>query len=104
MEQRIEGGVKLCRIQALVGKGSDKQTLDALRLECPRQKIGEPYAKETRPIMKRTDERREKLLKRIAIGEEKPGKTRRMVRGHQIAEGSPRIIAHPGNGGQGKSL
>src|SRR5258707_10439063 len=103
MEQRIEGGVKLCRIQALVGKGSDKQTLDALRLECPRQKIGEPYAKETRPIMKRTDERREKLFKGIAIGEDKPGNTRRMVRDHQLADGSPGIIADQGNGVQVKS-
>ena len=65
----MEDGIKLRLVQALMGQRPDKDALHSPRVERPRQKIGEPCAKDSRSIMERTDQRREEVFKGIAIGE-----------------------------------
>src|SRR5579864_8946679 len=94
---RREVGVKHGRIEVMIGNGRYEQALGKTRPEQPRQEVHEMRSKELCPVVKGTDKQWEKSLKAITIGEDKAGDSL-WVRGNgQLANGSPRIIAHQGN-------
>jgi|SRR6266496_774138 len=80
-----------------MGKGRNKQALGAPRAEYPRQEIGELDAKDPCPVMEGADQRREKVFKGIAIGEDETGDPFWMVGNQQLTNGPPCIIADQGH-------
>jgi hypothetical protein len=79
-----------------MGKGGHKETLSGTSAEHPRQEIDEPSPKGPCPILERTGQRREKVLKGIAVGEDETANPLWMMGNHQLAQGPPSIIADQG--------
>ena len=80
-----------------MGKGCHKETLSRTSAEHPRQEIGEPSPKDPCSIVKRTDQRREKLLKSVAISEDETADPFWRVCDDQLTHGSSGIIADQGH-------
>jgi hypothetical protein len=97
VKQRREERVEFLLLRATMGKGCHKETLRGTSAEHPRQEIGESEAPEPCPIMKGTDQRREKLLKGVTIGEDQTADPFWMVCNDQLTQGSPGIIADQGH-------
>src|SRR5260370_16107382 len=98
MKQGMEESLEFLQLWTTMGKGCNKQTLSGTSAKHPGQEIGEPYPKDTCPIMERTDQRREKKLKSIAVGEDETGNPLGVVGNHQLTKRPSRIIAaqkHP---------
>src|SRR5215467_9276062 len=79
-----------------MGKGGYKETLSGTSAKHPGQEIGEADAKDPCSIMERADQRREKLFKGIAVGEDEMANPLWMVGNHQLTNGPPGIIADQG--------
>jgi len=73
MEQGMEEGVEFRLAWATMRKGRNKQALGGTGAEHPCQEIDKLDAEDTCSIMEGTDQRREKLFKGIAIGEDETG-------------------------------
>src|SRR5258708_39693097 len=95
MKQGMEESLEFLQLWTTMGKGCNKQTLSGTSAKHPGQEIGEPYPKDTCPIMERTDQRREKMLKRIADGEEETGNPLGGGGNQQLTKGPPGIIGAP---------
>jgi hypothetical protein len=80
-----------------MGKGCHKETLSGTSAEQKGQEIGEPSPKDACPILKGTDQRREKLLEGIAIGEDQTADPFWIVCNDQLTHGTPGIIADQGH-------
>src|SRR5260370_25916074 len=96
MKQGMEESLEFLQLWTTMGKGCNKQTLSGTSAKHPGQEIGEPYPKDTCPIMERTDQRREKKVKSIAVGEDETGNTLGVVGNHQLTKGPSRVIAGQG--------
>src|SRR5260370_18529084 len=95
MKQGMEESIEFLQLWTTMGKGGHKETLSGTSAKHPGQEIGEPDAKDTCPIMERADQRREKMFKRIAAGEDGTGDPFRMA-GHDPVTHSPsRLIDDP---------
>jgi len=97
MKQGMEESIEFLQLWTTMGKGCNKQTLSGTSAKHPGQEIGEPSPKDPCPIMERTDQRREKVLKGIAVGEDETGKPFGMVGNHQLTNGPSGIIADQGH-------
>jgi hypothetical protein len=97
MKQGMEERVEFCQLEATMGKGGHKETLSGTRAEQKGQEIGEPSAKDPCPILKGTDQGREKLLKGVAISEDQTADPFWIVCNDQLAHGPPGIIADQGH-------
>jgi hypothetical protein len=96
MKQGMEERIEFLQLWATMGKGGHKQTLSGTSTKHPRQEIGEPDVKGPCPVMKGTDQRREKVLKGIAVGEDETANPLWMVGNHQLTNGPSSIIADQG--------
>src|SRR5260370_3662527 len=94
MKQGMEESLEFLQLWTTMGKGCNKQTLSGTSAKHPGQEIGEPYPKDTCPIMERTDQRREKVLKSIAVGEDETGNPLGVGGNHQLTNGPSAIISH----------
>jgi hypothetical protein len=97
MKQWMEERIEFLQLWATMGKGCHKETLRGPGAEHPRQEIGEPEAPDPCPIMKGTDQRREKLLKGVTIGEDQTADPFWRVCNDQLTHGPPGIIADQGH-------
>src|SRR5229473_1339121 len=93
MKQGVEERIEFLHLWATMGKGCHKETLSGTSAKQKGQEIGEPSAKDPCPIMKGTDQRREKLLKGVAIGEDQTADPFWIVCNHQLTQGTSGIIA-----------
>jgi hypothetical protein len=96
MKQGMEEGIEFLQLWTTMGKSGNKQTLSGTSAKHPRQEIGEPDAKDTCPILERADQRREKVFKGIAVGEDETADPFGMVGNHQLTNGPSGIIADQG--------
>jgi hypothetical protein len=97
MKQGMEKSIQFLQLWATMGKGCHKETLSGTSAKHPGQEIGEPSPKDPCPILERTDQRREKVLKGIAVGEDETGNPFGMVGNHQLTNGPSGIIADQGH-------
>jgi hypothetical protein len=97
MKQRVEESLEFLQLWTTMGKGCNKQALSGTSAKHPGQEIGEPSPKDPCPILERTDQRREKVLKGIAIGQDETVDPFWMVGNHQLTNGPPGIIADQGH-------
>src|SRR5260370_14051912 len=104
MKQGMEESLEFLQLWTTMGKGCNKQTLSGTSAKHPGQEIGEPYPKDTCPIMERTDQRREKVLKGIAVGEDETGNPLGMVGNHQLTNGPSGILVAQTHPVQAKSF
>src|SRR5215469_5983971 len=65
MKQGMEERIEFLKLWAAMGKGCHKETLRGTSAKHKGQDSGEAEAQEPRPILKWTDQRREKLLKGV---------------------------------------
>jgi hypothetical protein len=97
MKQGMEESIEFLHLWATMGKGCHKETLSGTSAEQKGQGIGEPSPKDPCSVMKGTDQRREKLLKGVAIGEDQTADPFWMVCNDQLTQCPPGIIADQGH-------
>jgi len=80
------------KILMAIGNACHEQTLGETEAEHPGKEICETIAKEKGSIVQRVNQRREKMLEGIAIGEDKAGDPLGMLSNGQLANGTSRIV------------